>query len=95
MGAKVPKDIILFWFGKTGVNGFLKYLTLLSDYANFANFDIVKDGANYVVTAHHNLGAKWSNFLKCFLETGLKSTTGIDGLTDVSRNSVVLTFAAL
>ena len=95
LGTRVPKDIILFWFGKTGVSGFLKYLTLLSDYANFAEFEIAKDSTNYVITAHHNLGAKWSNYLKGLLETGLKITTGIDGLTEVSKNSVVLSFRAL
>jgi hypothetical protein len=92
LGARVPKDIILFWYGKTGVQGFLKYISLLSDYATFAQFEIARDGQNYIVTAHHNFGLKWSNYLKSFLETGLKSTTGIDGSTEVSRNSVALTF---
>ena len=95
LGVRVPKDIIMFWFGKTGVSGFLKYLDLLSEYATFANFEIRRDGGNFIVTAHHNLGAKWSNYLKYFLETGLKSTTGIEGIVDVSRNSVVLTFTSL
>ena len=62
LGTRVPKDILLFWFGKTGVSGFLKYLTLLSDYATFADFEIAREGPTIIVTAHHNLGAKWSNY---------------------------------
>jgi hypothetical protein len=92
LGSRVPKDLLLFWFGKTGVNGFLKYLTLVSDYAAFANFEIAREGSQYIITAHHNLGLKWSDYLKGFLETGLKSTTGIEGSAEISRNSVVLSF---
>lgn len=93
LGAKVPKDILLFWYGKTGISGFVKYLSLLSDYATFAHFEVTRDGSKYLVTAHHNLGAKWSNYLKSFLETALKTTTGIVGEAETSRNSVSLSFA--
>ena len=31
LGARVPKDILLFWFGKSGVRGLLKYISLLSE----------------------------------------------------------------
>jgi hypothetical protein len=94
LGARVPKDILLFWYGKTGVNGFIKYLSLLSDYATFAHFEVTKEGPNYLVTAHHSLGEKWSNYLKAFLETALKTTTGIAGNAEMSRNSVSLSFSS-
>jgi hypothetical protein len=93
LGSRVPKDILLFWYGKTGVNGFIKYLSLLSDYATFAHFEVTRSGPNYLVTAHHNLGAKWSGYLKSFLQTALKSTTGIDGQVETSQNSVSLSFS--
>lgn len=92
LGNRVPKDILLFWFGKSGLRGFLKYVTLLSEYAAFAHFDITKEDSEYVVTAHHNMGPKWSVYLRNFLELGLLSTTGIRGTTEESKNSVVLTF---
>ncbi len=94
LGGRVPKDILLFWYGKSGVSGFLKYLSLLSDYATFADFEIARDGPKYIVTAHHGFGPKWSSYLSSFLEVGLKSTTGLVGETEVSRNSVVLSFAS-
>jgi len=94
LGARVPKDILLFWYGKTGVGGFIKYVSLLSNYATFAHFEVTRNGTNYLVTAHHNLGDKWSNYLKSFLETALKSTTGIVGEVETSRNSVSLSFSA-
>jgi hypothetical protein len=93
LGNRVPKDIILFWFGKSGVQGFLKYIRLLSDYATMAQFEIVKEGSTYTVSAHHNLGLKWSSYLKNFLETGLKSTAGLEGTGEISKDSVVLTFS--
>jgi hypothetical protein len=94
LGGRVPKDMLLFWYGKTGVKGFLKYLTLISDYAGFAHFEITKEDSSYIITAHHNMGAKWSNYLRSFLESALLSTTSIKGETQVSKNSVVLTFRA-
>jgi hypothetical protein len=93
LGTRVPKDILLFWFGKMGVAVFLKYLALLSDYARYADFEIAEDGLKYTVTVHHNLGPKWSIYLKGFLESGLKSTTGLEGETEVSKSSVVITFS--
>ena len=55
-GSQVPKDILIFWYGKSDLAGFLKYVTLLSDYARLAEFEIARDDAKYVITAHHDLG---------------------------------------
>jgi len=92
LGERVPKDITFFWFGNADLTSFLHYLGLLSNYAKFAEFEISRNGLHVVVTAHHDLGIKWSKYLKSFLESGLKCTTGLDGSIEISRNSVVLTF---
>ena len=64
------KDVILFWFGNSGVAAYLKYLTLLSDYAGFAKFEISKNGPHFIITAYLSLGEKWSSYSAEFLREG-------------------------
>jgi hypothetical protein len=38
------------------------------------------------------MGQKWSNFLKNWLEQGMKTTTGIIPKIDISKNTLVARF---
>ena len=93
-GELIPKDIMQFWFGQTGVNGFLSYLMLMCEYATFAKLEIKRDGPKHSVTLHHDLGEKWSIYLKYFLRAGLRATTGITGKVETSKSSAVLHFTS-
>src|SRR5215831_8289612 len=87
-----PKQFILFWFKKTNLQTYLEYMSLVCRYAEFAQYEVDTDGSNYTMTLIHELGEKWSLFLKNWIEQGMKNTIGIIPLFDVSKNSVIARF---
>ena len=93
-GSQVPKDILIFWYGRSDLAGFLKYVTLLSDNARLAEFEIARDGTKHIKTPHHDLGIKWSSNIAHFLKSSLKHTLDIESEVQLSTNSVALTFDA-
>jgi hypothetical protein len=95
IGSQIPKQFLLFWFKKTNLETYLKYLSLVCKYSGFAEYEVDtnEDETDYVITLLHDLGEKWSIFLKNWLEQGMKSTIGIvPTVFDVSKNTVVVRF---
>jgi hypothetical protein len=89
LGVELPKQFILFWFKKLNVETFLNYITLVSRYGGIAKCDIEVHGRDYTVSTLHDLGPKWSIFLRHFIDSGLRSTLGIVGEFHATKNSVV------
>ena len=94
IGSIIPKQFLLFWFKKTDLETYLRYLSLVCKYNGFGEYEIDIDEArtNYTITIIHNMGQKWSNFLKNWLEQGMKITTGILPKTDIIKNTVDVRF---
>ncbi len=89
LGAQLPKQFILFWFKKVNIETFLGYISLVSRYGGISKSEIEIQGREYAITELHDLGPKWSIFLKHFIDSGLKSTLGIAAEFDTTKNSVV------
>jgi hypothetical protein len=92
IGKKIPKEFLLFWFKEINLNSFLEYLSLLCRYGGFAHFEIESKERECTVTLIHNLGEKWSLFLKNVIEQGMISTLSIYPKLQVSEISVVANF---
>ena len=94
IGSLIPKQFLLFWFKKTDLETYLRYLSLVCKYNGFGEYEIDIDEARtyYTITIIHNMGQKWSSFLKNWLEQGMKITTGILPKTDITKNTVVVRF---
>jgi hypothetical protein len=94
IGSLIPKQFLLFWFKRSDLETYLRYLSLVCRYNGFGEYevDISDDRTNYTITLIHNMGEKWSNFLKYWLEQGMKTTTGIIAKIDISKNTVVARF---
>jgi hypothetical protein len=67
---------------------------LVCKYNGFGEYEIDIDEArtNYTIIIIHNMGQKWSNFLKNWLDQGMKITTGITPKADIIKNTVVASF---
>ena len=94
---KATGDLVrrrLFWFKRSDLETYLRYLSLVFRYNGFGEYEVDIDEArtNYTITIIHNMGQKWSNFLKNWLEQGMKTTTGIIPKIDISKNTVVARF---
>ena len=92
IGGYVPKEFICFWFKKINLDTYLRYLTLVCQYAKFAECEIENDGKDYTIILSHDIGHKWSEFLTEWLAEGLRVTIGILPKIDVTRNSIVVRF---
>ncbi len=92
VGGQLTRQFILVWYKKINVETYLAYLSLFSKYSGIARCDIQVSGKDYVISAIHEFGPKWSNFLKHFIDKGLESTLGVAGHFEVTVNSIVVRF---
>jgi hypothetical protein len=94
IGAKIPKEFLMFWFKKTDLESYLRYLELLCNYGGFARYEFEANGDVYVITLLHNMGEKWSLFLKHVMEEGIMTTIGSLPRFEVNKGSLVIRIMA-
>ncbi len=51
IGAKIPKEFLMFWFRTTDLESYLRYLELLCKYGGFARHELKVDSGHYT----HNI----------------------------------------
>jgi hypothetical protein len=93
IGAKIPREFLMFWFKKTDLDSYLRYLELLCNYGGFARYELEADGQVYVITLLHNMGEKWSLFLKHIMEEGIMTTIGTLPRFEVNKGSLIIKIA--
>ena len=91
-GSRFPKEFILFWFKREDLDTYLESLKLLCKYKGYARYEVESDGSEYTVVLIHDLGEKWSNFLRHVVGEGMKSITGIVPRFEVNQDSLVVRF---
>lgn len=90
IGVKIPKEFLMFWFKRTDLKSYLQYLEFLCNYGKFARYELEATANGYVITLLHNMGDKWSLFLRYVMEEGIKTTIGRLPIIDVSKGSLVI-----
>jgi hypothetical protein len=95
IGTKIPREFLMFWFKKMDLESYLRYLELLCNYGGFARYELEADGTSYVITLLHNLGEKWSLFLKHIMEEGIMTTIGTLPRFEVNKGSLIIKFPCL
>jgi hypothetical protein len=95
LGGHRARETILFWFGKVNLETFLAYLKAFSRYAGLAEVEIETDGVHYTMRGHHELGERWSNVLKNFMEEAFRSTLGLVPRFETTKNALVVRFDTL
>lgn len=81
---------------KTGKWDLETYLLLAdsSKYSGGARTEIKKDGNQYIIITHHDLGSKYSELIRSY-HTKILSEFAEDVKTEVSESTVVFSFKAL
>ncbi len=92
IGKKIPKEFLLFWFKEINTHSFLEYISLLCRYGGFAHHEIESNDGSFTITLVHDLGDRWSLFLKNIIEEGMITTLKIRPQIYVSEMSVVVKF---
>jgi hypothetical protein len=91
-GSRFPKEFVLFWFKRASLDTYLKSLKLICKYKGYARYELESDGSEYTIILVHDLGEKWSNFLRHVVEGGMKSITGIVPKFEVNYDSLIVRF---
>lgn len=94
IGAKIPKEFLMFWFKKTDLESYLRYLELLCNYGGFARYELESNGHEHIITLLHNMGEKWSLFLRYVMEEGIMGTIGSFPRFEVNKGSLVIKIGA-
>jgi len=92
LGSKMPKAVTLFWFKKMNLETFLKTISLFQTYSGLLTNEQEINESSCTITFHHNLGQKWSIFLRHFISQTVKNEFGIVPQAEASENSLVLSF---
>lgn len=92
IGKRIPKEFLLFWFKEINLESFLEYISLLCRYGGFAHHEIESEDGSFTITLIHDLGDKWSLFLKNMIEEGMITTLRLRPQIFVSEMSVVVKY---
>lgn len=92
VGDKIPKEFILFWFKEINLHSFLEYVSMLCRYTGFSHYELESSERDFTLTLIHDLGEKWSIFLKSVIEKGMMSTLFISPKFHIRGISVVARF---
>lgn len=78
MGSATSKEIMLLLFGELSVSAFKQFfLMFLCGYSNWTTCYEVEDEDYLEIRASHNMGEKWSLFVKNYVEASLEFTLGM------------------
>jgi hypothetical protein len=94
-GSRFPKEFVLFLFKKTSLDTYLQSLKLVCKYKGYARYELETDGSDYTIILIHDVGEKWSNFLRYVVEAGMESITGIVPKFEVNSDSLIVKFRAI
>ena len=91
-GSRFPREFVLFWFKRANLDNYLESLKLAFKYKGYAHYELETDGSEYTIILVHDLGEKWSNFLRYVVEAGMNSITGIVPKFEVNQDSLIVRF---
>ena len=93
-GSKTAVETARFWFKRLNTRTFFKLIELYSKYTNFFEYEFERKGErDYAITVHHEINEKFSIFLENWFESAIKIFVGVTAKCEVSRNSVLISFA--
>ncbi|MDH3277205.1 MAG: hypothetical protein OEL77_05360 [Nitrosopumilus sp.] len=92
IGAKEPKDFILFKWKKITSDSVTEFIKMYFEHCGYGMCDIEKSESNNTISVHHDFGKNGSIFLKAFFEAIVQSTLEKDSKIIISNNSVTMSF---
>ena len=91
-GSRFPREFVLFWFKRANLETYLESLKILCKYKGYARYELESEGSEYTIILIHDLGEKWSKFLRYVVEGGMGSITGIVPKFEVNHDSLIVRF---
>jgi hypothetical protein len=91
-GSQGPKEAMLFWFKEVSIDNLIRFLSDRCRHAGYGEFEYQEAQGYCTLTIHHELGPKWSLFLKKYLETALDKTFNLRAESQTTDSSVSTKF---
>jgi hypothetical protein len=92
-GSRAATEVAHFWFKRVNTRTFFRLIELFGKYAKFFEYEVEsRDGREYTITVHHDINEAYSVYLKNWFESAIESFIGVTPKSQVSPNSVVVTF---
>ncbi len=92
-GSKAATEVAHFWFKRLNTRTFLKLIELLGKYSRIFEYEVESRGEReYTITVHHEINETYSIYLENWYESAIKIFIGVTPRSEVSRNSIVITF---
>ena len=93
IGSNIPKEFILFKWKEITKENVIEFLQMYINHCingeNDCNFTI---GNKAAISIKHNMGLKWSIFLKSFFGAIIKETLQKEYTTKITKNSLIVQF---
>jgi len=92
VGGRQVQELSTFWFQRFSIETFLSLLSLFSKYGGVGEYELATEGRNYVITMHHDMGDKWSSWLRSLWDQALRYALRIIPSIETTSSSVVFRF---
>jgi len=90
----ILEAVTLFWFKKLNAETLVKTISNYCKYSGLAASEIKVDGAQCAMTFHHDLGRKYSIYLKNAISQFVKTTLGLVPKIEITHDMVLVSFHA-
>jgi hypothetical protein len=91
-GSRFRREAYMFWFGDITIESYLRFLSYTCTFGRHAEFECQANERDYTITLRHDLGLKWSNWLRFSHRMTLKDLFNIDAQFEVSDTAVIIRF---
>ncbi len=91
-GAKNAPEITLFWYKRLNLQTFLKFVSALSKFGKTFEYELDVHSREYCLTLHHEINQQYSEFLKIYFDSAVRTIVGIAPKIEIGKTSVVIRF---
>lgn len=92
LGQSAPMRLSMLWFKKTSLETAVKSLDLFSKYTGLGKAEFEIKSGRGIITIHHNLGIKWSVYLKHMLCAYVNTALKVEAECNMAENSIAIIF---
>jgi hypothetical protein len=91
-GGKNAPEITLFWYKRLNLQTFLKFVSALSRFGKTFEYELDVHGREYCITLHHEINQQYSEFLRTYFDSAVRTIVGVAPKVEIGKTSVVIRF---
>jgi hypothetical protein len=91
-GTKNAPEITLFWYKRLNLQTFLKFVVALSRFGKTFEYELDVHGREYCITLHHEINHQYSEFLRGYFDSAVRTIVGVAPKIEIGKTSVVIRF---